>query len=43
MKDEQIQDTYGAALQKREEPNQDPTTEDTGNPTQLNQKTPKDW
>ena len=25
MKDEQIQDTYGAALQKREEPNQDPT------------------
>ena len=43
MKYEQIQDTYGAALQKREEPNQDPTTEDTGNPTQLNQKTLKDW
>ena len=43
MKDEQLQDTYGATLQKQKKPNQDPTTKDKGNPTQLNQKTPKDW
>ena len=39
VKYEQIQDTYGAALQKqRKKPNQDPTTEDKGTQPSLTKR-----